>query len=259
MDRVRIISDGKLEVDYGRQKLSPSSFPSVIKLGVNCLLIKKNDKHILIDTGPGLFNPDENKYEMDYPRQLLIELKNLNIQPSEIDIVILTHFHFDHCGGCMNNGYEPVFVNAKHYIQKKEIQHSNEDPEFAQYALPFFNTLEKLNLLKVVDGNISIENSIDLIKSPGHTAGFQYVKFILDKQNYVFPGDIIPTLWHLNNDNVIGIDHDPKALNVAKKKIIEDCIVNDAIIIFQHSLKPTMGKLTRKGSRIGFQRLSFST
>jgi glyoxylase-like metal-dependent hydrolase (beta-lactamase superfamily II) len=256
MDSFHIISDGKLEVNYGRQNLSPSSFLSSTKLGVSCLLIKKNNKYTLVDTGPGIFNPDENKYQMEYPRQLLAELNNLNLKPSEINTVILTHFHFDHCGGCIGKDGEPVFNNANHYLQEKEVEYSKNNPEFSKYALPFFNSLNKLDLLKVVDGDISIEDLIDLISSPGHTAGFQYVKFEINDQNYIFPGDIIPTLWHINNNNVIGIDHDLEALNNAKKKIIEDCISEDAIMIFQHSLKPTMGKLISKGTRIGFQKIT---
>ncbi|NOR45253.1 MAG: MBL fold metallo-hydrolase [Candidatus Delongbacteria bacterium] len=254
MDSLHIISDGNLEVNYGRQKLSPSSFSSSTKLGVSCLLIKKSNKYILIDTGPGIFNTDENKYLMEYPRQLLVKLNDLNIQPAEINTVILTHFHFDHCGGCINTAGEPIFNNAIHSIQKKEVEYSKDNPEFSKYALPFFNTLNEYGLLKVIDGDILIENSIELISSPGHTAGFQYVKFVINNQNYVFPGDIIPTLWHINNDNIIGIDLYPEALNNAKRKIIEDCINDDGIMIFQHSLRPTMGKLVKKEKRIGFKK-----
>lgn len=254
MDNFHIISDGKLEVNYGRQKLSPSSFSTIIKLGINCLLIKKNNKYILVDTGTGLFKPDDNKYRMKYPRQLLIELNDLNIQPSEVDTVILTHFHFDHCGGCINIDGEPVFTNAIHYIQNDEVAYVESNKYLSKYIIDFRNVLGKNDQLKLIDGNFIIENSIELVKSLGHTAGFQYVKFIIADQNYVFPGDIIPTLWHINNDNVIGIDHDPKALNIAKKKIIDDCISSDAIMIFQHSLKPTMGKLVKKEKRIGFKK-----
>lgn len=247
MDRLHIISDGNLVVGYDT---SPT-----VRLGINCLLIQKNDKNILVDTGTGSFNPDETKYEIEYPRQILTELNTINLKPTDIDIVILTHFHFDHCGGCMSNRYDPVFDNATHYVQDREVQYSNNNPEFSKYALPFFNTLDKCDLLRVANGNISIEDTIELISSPGHTAGFQYVKFILNKQNYIFPGDIIPTLWHLNNNNIIDIDYDLEALNNSKKKIIENCINNDAIMIFQHSLRPTMGKLVNRGARIGFQKI----
>ena len=65
MDNLYIISDGKLEANYGRQFLSPSSFPSTVKLGINALLIQKNNKNILIDSGTGLFNPDKNKYKIE--------------------------------------------------------------------------------------------------------------------------------------------------------------------------------------------------
>ena len=254
MDSFHIISDGILEVNYGGQKLSPSSFPSIVKLGINCLLIQKNNKNILIDSGTGLFNPDENKYKIDYPRKLISEMKIIGLNPADIDIVILTHFHFDHCGGCMSDNYKPVFRNATHYIQQEEIEYSNKNSEFSKYALPFFDTLDKCGLLEVINGNTSVGNLISLVKAPGHTTGFQYVKFMLNEQNYVFPGDIIPTLWHINNENIVGIDLNPETLNTAKKEIIEDCIVNDAIMIFQHSLKPTMGKLVKKGKRIGFKK-----
>ncbi|MDA3837423.1 MAG: MBL fold metallo-hydrolase [Candidatus Delongbacteria bacterium] len=260
MDSLHIIPDGNFEVRYsaGRQNSSPVLFDNnsqTMKLGSNCLLIQMNEKNILVDTGTGLFNPDKNKYKMDYPRLLLSGLKGINIAPSDIDIVVLTHFHFDHCGGCMNENEEPVFSNAIHYIQASEVENAMENPEFYKYWTVFENVLEKNNLLRTIEGNFAIENSIELILSPGHTTGFQYIEFQLNDQNYIFPGDIIPTLWHLNNDNIVYLDHAPEALGVAKNKIIENCIKNDAFMIFQHSTKPLIGKLTRKENRYGFQRI----
>lgn len=255
MDKLHIISDGKLEIryNYGRQHLSP--VPFLIKLGVNSLLLQKNNKNILVDTGTGLFNPDESKYSIDYPREFLNNLKYFGIKPSDIDIVILTHFHFDHCGGCIDENREPVFSNAVHYLQSREIEFAEKDPELSKYWSIFKNILGKNNLLKIIDGNFTVGNSINLIISPGHTIGLQYVKFSVNDQNYVFPGDIIPTLWHLNNSNEVDLDYDPVSLNIEKNRILEECIKDDAVIIFQHSLKPTMGKLVDKGTRIGFQRI----
>ena len=85
MDRLDIISDGNLVVGYDTS--------STVKLGINCLLIQKNDKNILVDTGTGFFNPDETKYEIEYPRQMLTELNTINLKPTDIDIVILTHYN----------------------------------------------------------------------------------------------------------------------------------------------------------------------
>ena len=248
MDRLVVISDGNLQVRYNTS--------STVKLGINCLLIKKNDKNILVDTGTGYFNPDKTKYQIEYPRNILTELSAINLKPTNIDIVVLTHFHFDHCGGCFNEIGDPVFTNAEHYIQTWEIQNAESDHSLAKYMSKFSEALGKHDLLKPIDGNLAIEDSINLIRSKGHTAGFQYVKFVIDEQTYIFPGDIVPTLWHLNNSNFIGLDHDPAALNIAKNEIIENCIESDSVMIFQHSLKPTMGKLVRKGKRIGFKRIS---
>ena len=248
MDRLVIISDGNLQVGYNTA--------STVKLGINCLLIQKNDKNILVDTGTGAFNPDKAKYQIEYPRQLLTKLNAISLGPTDVDIVILTHFHFDHCGGCFNEKGDPIFTNAIHYMQTWEIQNAEKDHSLAKYMSKFSEALGKHDLLKPIDGNIVIEDSITLIRSKGHTAGFQYVEFAINEQTYIFPGDIIPTLWHLNNDNIISIDYDPKALNTAKNKIIKECINNDFIMIFQHSLKPTMGKLVKKGKRIGFKRIS---
>ena len=80
----------------------------------------------------------------------------------------------------MKENYTPVFSNATHYIQQEEVEYSNKDSEYSKYALPFFDSLDKLNLLKIVNGDVSIDNFIYLIKSHGHTAGFQYVEFVLN-------------------------------------------------------------------------------
>ncbi|MEO0226369.1 MAG: MBL fold metallo-hydrolase [candidate division WOR-3 bacterium] len=133
---LEIINDGIFYLDGGAMfgvvpkvmwsKLNPADDKNRIELALNLLLIKGKDFKILIDTGIG----DKLKerfieiYSVQRGKGLIQNLNDLGIKPDEIDIVINTHLHFDHCGG--NTIYNedkraiPTFCRAKYFVQKAE-------------------------------------------------------------------------------------------------------------------------------------------
>jgi glyoxylase-like metal-dependent hydrolase (beta-lactamase superfamily II) len=109
--KISLISDGYFKLDGGamfgivprvlwEKRMHPDE-KNRIQMGLWCLLIQNNDKNILVNTGIG------NKYNKQYseifgiqhPPDLISSLAKHNLEPIDIDIVILTHLHFDHCGG----------------------------------------------------------------------------------------------------------------------------------------------------------------
>ena len=102
---MRLISDGIIKFDGGSmfgqvpktewEERVNTDRKNRITLGLNCLLLQKAGRNILIDTGIG----SKETYGL-VPSRLVKGLKNVGITPKDIDMVILTHLHFDHCGGC---------------------------------------------------------------------------------------------------------------------------------------------------------------
>ena len=144
--------------DYGKR----------IYLPIYVFYLKGGDKHILVDTGLEQFMVPEGAEKECGFKILEFEaaLDTLNLTPENIDIIIHTHLHNDHC----ENDYK--CTKAEVYVQK--IEH-----EFFQYLHPvdhryYPDILDDVQVVEV-DGDTNITDGIDVILSPGHTVGGQSV------------------------------------------------------------------------------------
>lgn len=153
--------------------------------GSNCYLVKTENKNILIDT-----SGKENR------KELISGLREININPQSINIILLTHFHYDHMGNIS------LFKNAGAYASKEEIDDFRKNP---------FGTVLNENFIeKIVDsetttkpeyefvkiGNIKVQpirnfkiKSIKIISVPGHTRGS--IAFFMPKERILFSGDTL--------------------------------------------------------------------
>ena len=110
------------------EKTNPPDDRNRILLALGTLLVKAHGKHVLIDTGLG--NKGEEKfcdiYAVDRRPSIEESLAKVGLTPRDIQIVVNTHFHFDHAGGDttrMSNGrVVPTFPNAEYYVQRGEWQ-----------------------------------------------------------------------------------------------------------------------------------------
>jgi len=157
-------------------------------------LIKGEDTLILVDTG----GSDE-KWAKKYHHPInqseemkpVNALKKFDVKPEDINIIINTHLHWDHC---FNND---IFKNAKIYVQRDEIRFAI-SPIPTQYS--YYESyqigmtpkwIESMNRFVTVDGDYNIKEGIDLITLPGHTPGFQGVLVNTTKGKYLIAGDCV--------------------------------------------------------------------
>jgi glyoxylase-like metal-dependent hydrolase (beta-lactamase superfamily II) len=144
--------------DYGKR----------IYLPIYVFYINGGDKHILVDTGLEQFMiPDGAEEQCGFKiREFEDALATLDLKPEDIDIIIHTHLHNDHC----ENDYK--CTNATVYVQKKEYDFFlNPHPVDHRY---YPDILDDMNVVQL-DGDTTIIEGIDVIYSPGHTVGGQSV------------------------------------------------------------------------------------
>lgn len=239
--KVFTISDGYFFIKYG----SPGKR---LRLPVNVYLIKEDGRNILIDTGPGVserFNKE--KYEIEKPRNLLPALSDLGINAGDIDVVILTHLHFDHSDGIFSHDGSAVFRNALHIINATEWNYFFKFGDVSRREL--YSDLSSKVELKHIEGDLELSENIRIKHSYGHTPGFQYVTATDNEGvSHIFPGDIIPTVWHLNNSNSEEAEHESQALEKTKTSILKNVCENGSIIYFQHSASIKSSKIRHDNS-----------
>jgi len=269
---ISIISDGLFWLDGGAMfgvvpkvlwnKLTPADELNRIKLALNCLLIKTPDKKIIVDTGIGDKLKDRFKemYRIEREQGLLGALKNFGIRPEEIDFVINTHLHFDHCGG---NTYKkdgdivPTFPAAVYIIQKQEWDdalHPNERTR-ASYLSENFLPIEKTGQLKLVEGDYEVVPGIKAISTSGHTKGHQSVFIESEDKKAIYFGDLIPTASHIKIPYVMGYDLFPLEVIENKKRLLQKAEQEGWLLIFEHDPKKTFGYLEQKDGRPVFKPL----
>jgi len=158
-------------------------------------LVKGADKLILVDAG-GSDAEWAAKYHhpivQNEDQQPLNALKKLGVNPEDIDIIINTHLHWDHC---FNNA---SFPNARIYVQQKEIEAaiSPLPPHYVFYESYQIGMtpqwIKAMDKFSAVDGDATIVPGIEVLPLPGHTLGFQGVLIDTADGKYLIAGDSVP-------------------------------------------------------------------
>lgn len=246
-----IVSDGKFWLDGGAMfgvvpkvmwnKLNPADDLNRIELGLNCLLIQTADNKILVDTGIGekLKERFQDIYRVERDFSLVEILHRRGIEPEDIDKVINTHLHFDHCGGNTvkkDGKLVPTFPNAQYIIQKQEwydATHPNIRTK-ASYLKENFIPLEENDQLLLIEGAYEIIKGVKVIVTNGHTQGHQSVLIESDRSKAIYFGDLIPTTSHIKIPYVMGYDLYPLDLIKRKEDILKRALSEHWLLIFEH-------------------------
>jgi glyoxylase-like metal-dependent hydrolase (beta-lactamase superfamily II) len=213
-----------------------------IPLASRPLLILESKRKILIDTGNGnKFNEKQQKiYKIDLDKSNIINsLSKHNIRPEDITDVILTHLHFDHCGGSTiwNDGnLVPTFPNAKYYVQKEQWDWalSPTEKDRASFIRDDFVPLSEHNKIEFTKGRVYLTDTIEVIPFYGHTKAMQGVKIHLNDQIYFYAADLFPTSAHIHLPYILAYDNFPLTTLQEKKEILKQAVEEDWIIIFEH-------------------------
>jgi glyoxylase-like metal-dependent hydrolase (beta-lactamase superfamily II) len=245
------ISDGHFWLDGGSMygavpkvlwsKLTPADEENRIRLALNCLLIRTPDKIVLVDTGLGEKFSKRSKeiYRTERNQDLFSSLAAFNIQRSDVDFVINTHLHFDHCGGNtvkMKDRYVPAFPNARYIIQKAEWDNANQPNEKTRssYRPSDFLPLQEAGQVQLIEGDHDVCSGIKAVVTPGHTRGHQSVLIASEGNCAFYLGDLIPTTYHLKASYLTGYDLYPVELIDTKKDIVNRAVQQEWLLIFEH-------------------------
>ncbi|MEA4937273.1 MAG: MBL fold metallo-hydrolase [Paludibacter sp.] len=223
------------------KKRYPCDEDNFCKLTMRCLLVDTGDRKILIDTGTGNKQADYLRfYGIKEIVDFETELNKLGLSCENITDVILTHLHFDHCGGCTrynsNKQLELTFPKAYYWVgetQWKNMLNPNVregDSYFLENMLP----VQEAGRLKLVTENISLCPGIDLKIYNGHTVG-QLVTYInTGDKTFVYVGDVIPSAANIPLAWVSAYDTFPITSMTEKKKLLDEAIEGNHILIFEH-------------------------
>ncbi len=244
-----IISDGNYYLDGGamfgvvpktlwEKRITPDERNN-INMGLNSLLIRTGTHNILVETGIG--SKLSEKSQSIYRNQALL-LKNFEgagISPDEIDIVINTHLHFDHCGWnthYKNGNLVPTFPRATYYVQQGEVEHAREQHERdrVSYLTDNYDPLIQSGQMKLLKGDAEIVPGVSVKVYPGHTRDLQAVIVRSGGQVAAYPSDLLSDAKHLDPTWVLGYDLYPLESINNKHRFYDLAIPQRWLVVYTH-------------------------
>jgi glyoxylase-like metal-dependent hydrolase (beta-lactamase superfamily II) len=232
-----------------------------IVLSLNSVVIETNGRVILIDAGWG-DKQDEKFFRHVWLHGgygLIDGLARCGYSPGEITDVVITHLHADHCGGCFINdsggGYKAVFPNAAYHISQDQWEWANEsnlreEDAFLPENITPFGESGRLNLVKE---NVELYPGVTLRLCYGHTPGLIIPVIKYRGRSLIYTGDLIPTTAHIPLIWNMAYDLLPLVTIAEKQELLQEALLNDYLLIFQHDPLTECCSLTEtpKGIRAG--------
>ncbi len=245
------LSDGYFRLDGGSmfgvipkplwERKKPADDRNRIRLGLNALLVKTPRALVLLESGIGnkMTPKEEDLYGLERDSDLMQALEAEGCEPSDIDFVIHSHLHLDHCGWAtreVDGVFQPAFPNARYIVQSREWEAAtNPDPRSrASYDRRHFLALEQKGLLAMVDGETEVFPGVRVVYTGGHTPGHQVTYLENGGSRCLFVGDLVPTLAHLKVHWHMGWDLFPLELMREKTEVLEEAARRRDLVFFTH-------------------------
>lgn len=269
---IHVVSDGSPMSDGGGvyglvprvlwEKVTPPDDKNRVPTALNSLLVVSQGKKILIDTGLGgkLDAQGEERAGRTGGSTLVSELKRLGVVPEDIDIVINTHLHSDHCGGnTRRNGGKLVatWPNAEYWIQRLEWADAafpNERTRGTYFPENFEPLRDRVRLL---DGDTRVNDELKCIITRGHTRAHQSVLIESAGQKALFIGDIAARTVYLERLAWIpSFDVEPLETLETKRRLRDWAVEEKMMLIFQHDPYINIGCLRRDGDKFRVDKIA---
>ena len=218
----------------------PVNDKNQIELACEPILIQYEGKNFLIDTGVGFGKLNEKQlrnFGVSEQSTIFESLQELGITASDIDVVLMTHMHFDHAGGLTyweGDQLVPTFPNATVYVTQTEWD------EMRNPNIRSRNTYWKENwepvqhLVKTYEGEIEVAPGVKMIHTGGHSEGHAVIRLEQNGEVLLHMADIMPTHAHQNPLWVLAYDDYPMTSVFAKERIMKEALENGYKFIFYH-------------------------
>ena len=244
-----LLSDGNYYLDGGAffgvvpkalwQKRLAADSQNRIAVAMNALLVRTGKHTVLIETGAGNKLSDRLKGIYQNQEKLLANLAAAGVAPDEIEIVINTHLHFDHCGwNTVRRGGRvgATFPKARYYVQEGEWRHARlqHERDRISYISENYDPLVESGQMHLLHGDTDIVPGISVKVFPGHTRNLQAVILRSGDQRACYVSDLIPTTAHLDPTWVMAFDLFPLETIESRKRFYEHAVPEEWLVIFTH-------------------------
>jgi glyoxylase-like metal-dependent hydrolase (beta-lactamase superfamily II) len=249
------IPTGTLKLDGGAMfgvvpktlwsKAYPADENNLCTWAMRCLLVDTGNRKILIDNGIGEHHDEKfsRLYGLNGENSLEKSLGKYGLTRDDITDVILTHLHFDHCGGSVGFNDDrsqliPAFSNATYWVSRIQWENANHPNkrEKASFLKETFTPVLENDQLAFIEGEGELFPGITVRIFDGHTEG-QVIPFIRYKDTtVVFVADLIPSAAHIPLSWMLSYDMQPMVTLKEKEDFLHEAADNQYVLFLEHDL-----------------------
>ena len=255
--KLHVLNTGFFKLDGGAmfgvvpktiwQKTNPADIDNMCTWAMRSLLIEDGKRLILVDTGIGDKQSEKffSHYHLHGTDSLHGTLARLGFHAADITDVILTHLHFDHCGGAIafdkqKEAYRTVFKNATYWSSAQHWQWATEpnSREKASFLAENILPIQESGQLQFVERNGLLTTNalpgIDLAIFDGHTESMMLPQIQYKGKTVVFMADLLPSTGHIPLPYVMGYDTRPLQTLTEKERFLNEAANNEYVLFFEH-------------------------
>ena len=256
-----VLTDGTYYLDGGAmfgvvpkplwEKRAPADDQNRILLGTNTVVVRTGRHTVAIETGIGNKLPEKLRSIYDAKAWLPESFAEAGIRLEDVDVVINSHLHFDHCGWnttrLPDGRVVPTFPNAHYFAHRGEVEHGHLQLErdAVSYISANYDPLvesEQMSLLDLSAGQVQeILPGISVELFPGHTHHLMAVHIESGGEHACYISDLLPTSTHLDVTWVMGYDLDPLRCIEERKRFYKRAIPEEWLVLFTHDHHNPMG------------------
>lgn len=227
------------------QRINPPDENNMCTWSMRCLLVRHEDRIILVDTGIGDKQDDKfrSHFEPHGEDSLLGSLQREGLQPEDITDVLLTHLHFDHVGGAVRYDESgkavPAFPNATYWSNERHWQwalnpNAREKASFLPENILPLQEAGVVRFLPVTENDYEWLPGIRLRYLYGHTEAMMMPIFETGEGTVVYCADLIPSAGHVGLPYVMAFDLRPLQTLAEKERLLNEAVEGNWRLLFEH-------------------------
>ena len=254
---LHVIDTGNFKLDGGAmfgvvpksiwQRTNPPDANNMCNWSMRLLLIENGNKLMLVDAGIGDKQDEKffSHYSLSNIKSVEQALNEKGFSIDEVTDVLLTHLHFDHCGGAVNRkksgeGFEPAFKKATYWSCENHWKWATQpNPrEKASFLKENILPIQESGQLKFIERSgdfvTNVFPDIDILFVDGHTESMMLPHIKYEDKTIVYMADLLPSVGHIPLAYVMGYDTRPLITLTEKAKFLARAVDENFVLFFEH-------------------------